>query len=363
MSLDRYKAILEKNNIILNPAQVKVLEALSHLAEAIANEKRSLLSSIISIKPEVTKGVYVYGSVGTGKSMLGDIFFENIDIKKKQKIHFHSFMKEIHDYMHNSKISNSQDPLKNVAKFIASRAKVLYIDEFDIEDIADAMIVGKLFRELFELKVIILTTSNKEPDELYKDGLQRDSFVPFIDLIKEKMQILKMDHIYDFRKHKLSKVESSYFIYEEEMDAQRFAFDSFLKITDDATPHNKLLNIDGREFLCSMTAQECVILSFDQLCRAPMASNDYIAIAQEFDVIILIGIPKLSSDEHNEAKRFINLIDIIYDLHKVLICAAKTEIDSIYEQGKWHREFKRTESRLHEMQSKEYINKTIKKIL
>jgi len=185
--------------------------------------------------------------------------------------------------------------------------------------------------------------------------LQRDSFLPFVKLMQEQMSILKMNSTYDYRKNKLKSVETVYYMYKEEMDSQRFVLDSFIKLTDSAKAVNMLLNIDGREFICPVTAQDCAVFTFDQLCRAPLASNDYIAICQEFNVIILAEIPVLTPEEHNEAKRFINLIDTIYELRKILICSAKTDIDSIYKSGKWHFEFARTASRLHEMQSQEYL--------
>jgi cell division protein ZapE len=310
------------------------------------------LSKSVSIN-----GIYIYGSFGTGKSMLMDLFYDNLETKKKQKVHFNAFMLEVHEYLHKMKTSKNKniDFLVNVADYLAKQYKVLCIDELQIDDIADAMIVGKLFRELLKKQVILVITSNFAPDELYPDGLQRDSFLPFVDLMKEKMKILKMNHNHDFRINKLKSVETVYFLYQEAMDSQRFILDSFAKLTNNSEPVNMLLNIDGREILCPITAQDCCVFTFDQLCCAPLASSDYIAICQEFNVIIIAEIPELTSENHNEAKRFISLIDTAYDLRKILICSAKTDIESIYKAGKWHYEFKRTISRLHEMQSQEYL--------
>lgn len=357
MTLTRYEQILKQNNITLNPAQAEILVALTKLDDAIdLVTDKGLLSAILPKSPSM-KGIYIYGTFGTGKSMLMDLFYDNLEIDKKQKVHFNAFMLEVHAYLHKMRKENKKniDFLVHVAKYIANQYKVLCIDELQIDDIADAMIVGKLFRELLKQQVILIITSNFAPDELYPDGLQRDSFIPFIELMQEQMQVIKMNHSHDYRIKKLKSVETVYFIYKEVMDSERFVLDSFTKLTNDSKPVNMLLNVDGREMLCPITAQDCAVFTFDQLCGSPLASNDYIAICQEFNVIILAEIPELSSEDHNEAKRFISFIDTVYDLRKILICSAKTDIESIYKSGKWNFEFKRTISRLHEMQSKEYL--------
>ncbi len=355
MNLTRYEKILQQNNITLNPAQAEILGALNELDNSIDVDK-GLLSSILQ-KSVSINGIYIYGSFGTGKSMLMDLFYDNLETKKKQKVHFNAFMLEVHEYLHKMKTSKKKniDFLANVAGYIAKQYKILCIDELQIDDIADAMIVGKLFRDLLKQQVILVVTSNFAPDELYPDGLQRDSFLPFIDLMKEKMQIIKMNHNHDFRTNKLKSVETVYFLYQEVMDSQRFILDSFAKLTNNSEPVNMLLNVDGREILCPITALDCCVFTFNQLCAAPLASSDYIAICQEFNVIIIAEIPELTSQDHNEAKRFISFIDTAYDLRKILICSAKNDIESIYKAGKWHYEFKRTISRLHEMQSQEYL--------
>ncbi len=358
MKTDPSKLYLQKNNIKLNPAQEEILAALTQLNNKInlyMNKKRSIFSK----KQTMPQGIYLYGSFGTGKSMLVDLFFDNLVLKTKYKIHFRAFMLEIHQYLHKLKNSpknkNDLDLLKYAASYIAKQYQVLYIDELEIGDIADAMIMGKLFRELIAQKVIILLTSNFAPEKLYQDGLQRDSFLPFIELMNKNMQILKMNSNHDYRKKKIKSVDTTYYIYKEEMDSQKFVYDSFIKLTNNSKPKNMLLNINSHELICPITAQDCAVFSFDQLCRTPMAAQDYIAISQEFNIIILSEIPELSKEEHNEAKRFIQLIDTLYEFKKILVCSAKTDIDSIYKEGKWHFEFLRTASRLHEMQSQEYI--------
>jgi cell division protein ZapE len=362
MKIDLYKTALQKHNINPNEAQVEILKTLSKLDNEIIlyTEKDIPLISTFLKKKERPKGIYLHGSVGTGKSTLMDLFFDELDIEKKHKVHFHAFMLEIHHYLHNLQNSPNNkkdiDLLKYASKYIAKQYQVLYVDELQISDIADAMIVGKLFRELMAQDVIIVITSNFAPEELYLNGLQRDSFLPFIDLIQDTMTLIKIDSVYDYRRSKLQSVETTYYLYNDVMDSQKFIFDSFLKLTNNSNAENMMLKIDGHELFCPITALDCTIFTFDQLCRSPLASSDYIAICQEFNVIILADIPELTSEEHNEAKRFIHLIDTIYDFKKTLICSSTTDIDSIYKAGKWNFEFKRTASRLHHMQTEDYLN-------
>lgn len=358
--LDLYHKALNENNIKPSQAQEQILKALGKLHQQVTSyikKEQNILNSLLpkKIAPE---GLYLYGAVGTGKSVIVDLFFESLNINKKHKIHFHSFMLEIHHHLYNLKDTKKNiDVLKYIARYIKEKYTILYIDELYISDIADAMIVGKLFRELIAHNVVIIITSNFAPEELYKDGLQRGSFVPFIELMMSKMQVIKMDSAHDYRTGKLKSVEATYYVYKEVIDSQKFILDSFKKLSNDIPPKNYLLDCDGRELICPITALDCAVFSFDQLCRAPLSSVDYIAICEKFNVIILSEIPELSPDEHNEARRFTKLIDSIYEFKLLLICSSEVEINSIYKKGKWDYEFTRTASRLHEMQSDDYLSR------
>lgn len=359
--LEEYHKTLRKNNIKPSEAQEVILHELAKLHQSISKylkHSNSLISSILN-KTTLPHGLYLHGNVGTGKSMLMNLFFDSLKTTQKHKTHFSAFMLEVHESFHKLQKSYKEkkvDILKQIAKYIRQKCQILYIDELYISDITDAMIIGKLFRELMAQGIIILVTSNFAPDELYKNGLQRDSFLPFINLIKNQLHILQMDSNYDYRSSKLKSVETSYYIYKEAIDSQKFILDSFAKLSNNATPQNYLLDCNGRELICPITAVDCAVFSFNQLCRAPLSSLDYLAICEKFNIIIISEIPKLSSEEHNEARRFTKLIDTIYEFKRLLICSAQTEIENIYTEGKWHFEFTRTASRLHEMQSAEYLS-------
>jgi cell division protein ZapE len=362
---------IDKNyigNIKLDDKQKEVLKHLNQLAESIREylhlRKQKKLFNIFK-KPYYPVGIYLWGSVGTGKSMLSEYFFNNVQTDKKLHVHFHKFMIDIHKSLKQLRQKDSSkthriDYLTQIAKNLSGQYLLIYIDELQITDITDAMIVGKLFREMLNQGIVILITSNRKPDDLYLGGLQRDSFLGFIELIKKQMHVVELSSQTDYRLEKIKSLNETYHIiadqYVDDFIKQTIEFiikDEPLEITS--------IEVNGREIICKESCKNLAIFDFNQLCSANLGSEDYIAICKKFNIIIIKNIPKLSSEARNEAKRFINLIDIIYE-HKIkLICTAEVPPHLIYSniEGNEAFEFDRTISRLMEMQSEEYLNKKI----
>lgn len=305
------------------------------------------------------QGLYMYGGVGRGKSMLMDLFYESADVEQKRRVHFHEFMIEIHGEIHKwretqkERATKESDPLPKIAANIANKAWLLCFDEFHVTDIADAMILARLFGALFEHGVVVVATSNWPPDDLYKDGLQRDSFLPFIAAIKQRWDSLHLDSPTDYRLMHLKNLK----MYHNPLGSQATAAlkKSFEGLSEGLKAHSEHISVKGRELVFDQCARGVVWTSFKDLCEQPLGAEDYIKIAVHFHTMILDGVPKLSEEKRNEAKRMMTLIDALYE-HKVkLIMAADTPPHEIYNEGTHAFEFERTVSRLMEMQSADYM--------
>jgi cell division protein ZapE len=293
-------------------------------------------------------GLYLYGGVGRGKSMLMDLFFDAAPVTPKRRVHFHAFMQEVHAGIHAARQKNVSDPVRPVADAVADAATLLCFDEMQITDITDAMLVGRLFERLFERGVVIVTTSNRHPDDLYKDGLNRHLFLPFIALIKERLEIHQLESSRDHRMDR-DRGQQVYFTPPDaeagaELDAawMRHAGEGGAPLS---------IPVQGRTIRLPRHAHGVARATFEDLCARPLGPADYLAIARELRVLILEGIPQLSRAKNNEAKRFVTLIDALYEAKVLLICSAAAEPAGLYTEGAGAFEFHRTASRLEEMRS------------
>jgi cell division protein ZapE len=298
-------------------------------------------------------GLYLCGPVGRGKSMLMDLFFRSVPNPRKRRVHFHAFMLEVHDRIEQERRRKTDAPILKVAGDLAAEATLLCFDEFQVEDIADAMILERLFVALFEAGVVVVATSNRAPDELYEHGLQRERFLPFVALLKEKLYVLELDSGRDYRLSRLrGKPVYHYPLGQAAHDALAHAFTG---LTDGAPGDTATLTVKGRRLTVPQAARGVAWFAFDDLCAQPLAAADYLAIAERFGAIILEAIPRLAPDQRNEARRFNILIDTLYEARTLLIASAEVPPMQIYSAGDGSFEFQRAVSRLIEMQSAEYI--------
>lgn len=351
-----------------DPEQEKAVSALDRLYhEVLARDSAQSgvwqnFMHFLRAKPSVVpRGVYMYGGVGRGKSMLMDLFYEALprDIKKR-RIHFHAFMIEVHNYFHSRREDGDIDTgvdalIPSLSSIIAARSDVLCFDEFHVTDITDAMILGRLFTALFDRGVVVVATSNWAPDRLYEGGLQRERFLPFIDLLKKRMEVVHLDSDTDYRGQFLQDA-GTYF--HPLGAASRTLVDTmFKKLTGEDIGHREILKVKGRNIVVSCAADGVAKFSFAQLCETPHGAEDYLKIAQTYHTVILENVPKLGYDRRNEAKRLMVLIDALYEHGTQLIMSADAPPEKLYRGHDHEFEFERTVSRINEMQSTAYMDK------
>lgn len=366
---ERYAALVEAGAIERDPAQVAVVKRLAALSEALSAKRLARKSSALGwlfggskhASAEAVKGLYIWGSVGRGKTMLMDMFYDAVPLPKRRRVHFHAFMADaharIHAYRQRLKAGEVKepDPIGPVAAELAEEATLLCFDEFTVTDIADAMILGRLFTALFAAGVVVVATSNVEPSRLYEGGLNRSLFLPFIALLTEKVEVIRLDARTDFRLEKLGGAP----VYHVPPDkAAKQALDTaFQRLSGTAAGEPATLSVQGHELHVPQAAGGVARASFADLCSQAYGASDYIALAQRFHTVILDGIPAMTLERRNEAKRFIILIDALYENHVKLLASAEAEAHELYkaESGREAFEFDRTVSRLIEMRSEEYL--------
>lgn len=351
---DLYEARVAAGQLRADPAQhavLPLLESLRSWLEANANRRIGLFAGLFAKPVTPPPGVYLWGGVGRGKSMVMDLFVEHTAITQKRRVHFHAFMQEIHKGMHEARKRGVDDALAPVAEAVARDIRLLAFDEMQINDITDAMIVGRLFEKLMAAGVVIVTTSNRAPEELYKNGLNRQLFLPFIALLRERLQVVELESPNDYRQHRLAGAQ----VYFHPAGKVRGEIQSIWEdLTGGAPGAPLVLPVNGRTIDLPCFANGVGRATFWDLCSRPLGPGDYLAIAQAVRVLILEDIPQLSASNYNEAKRFVTLIDALYEAKVRLICSAADVPERLYMEGTGAFEFERTASRLREMQGAEW---------
>lgn len=352
--VERYRALVAAGKLTGDPAQEQVALALESLADELQKFsaiKRSLFS--FSKPQSAPKGLYIHGPVGRGKSMLMDLFFESVNCQPKLRTHFHDFMAGVHASIKRLRDTSAGNPIPKVATEIREKAALLCFDEFQVADIADAMILGRLFAELFERGLVVVATSNRRPDELYENGINRQLFLPAIELLETRMRVLQLDGPIDYR---LARLERSP-VYFSPLD--KVTNEKLEEVWFDLTGQHKgttaSLEVMGRSLAIPEQAHGAARFTFEQLCGAALGPLDFLAIADSFHAVVLKGVPRLKPENRNEAKRFVTLIDALYERAVKLIVSAEAPPLELYETGDGSFEFERTSSRLVEMQTPDYL--------
>ena len=364
----RYDHLVETGAAERDPAQERVVAALDRLTDEMSAKRLAQKSSALgwlfarSKRPrEQVKGLYIYGSVGRGKTMLMDMFFELLPVRRKRRVHFNDFMADVQDRIQKHRAARKNgdvkedDPIPPVARALAEEAWVLCFDEFSVTDIADAMILSRLFSALFANGVVLVATSNVAPENLYRDGLNRQLFLPFIGLLERNAEVLTLDAEKDYRQEKLNRLP----VYVTPVDeaADRALDEAWRAMTHGRPTEAVTLTLKGRQIIVPRAAGDAARFSFADLCEKPLGARDYLAIAGRFSTIFIDHVPVLGEGKRNEAKRFILLMDTLYDHRMRLVMSAAAQPSDLYtaKRGTEVFEFERTASRLVEMQSRDWL--------
>ncbi|MBI3678168.1 MAG: cell division protein ZapE [Proteobacteria bacterium] len=353
--VQQFHARVAQGELKADAIQERAAHLLQTLAAQLFHYKLGKRRFFFGAKP-APRGLYIWGDVGRGKSMLMDLFFEAVHVAKKRRVHFNAFMVQTHGRIHEERQKGqTDDPIPPVAKRIAQEAALLCFDEFQVADVADAMILGRLFQQLFELGVVIVATSNTAPDRLYEGGLNRQLFLPFIAMIKNRLNVFELNGSQDYRLQRIAGL--NIYITPLGPPADRAMEAAWLTLTEPEKGTPASLNVLGRKLQIPQAANGVARFSFDDLCARPLAAADYLAVARAYHTLLIDRIPILRAEKRDEARRFIVLIDTLYDEGVKLICSAEARPEKLYIQGDGADAFRRTASRLIEMQSLEYLKR------
>ena len=369
--LDLYNNLVKSGKIDADPAQYIAAKRLSILQYSINQDStlehpnnifsflKRKLGIFIREAPLVAQGIYLYGGVGAGKSMLMDLLASSTP-KGTKRLHFHELMRHIHHEVYtlqkNNKIRTVDTSVAEVATKFSKGLKLLCLDEMEVRDIADAMIVANFFSCLLEIGTVVVTTSNRHPDDLYKDGLQRQKFVPFIDLIKLRLDLIKIEANKDYRRGRI--LGGSVYFSPIDSYATRALNIAWNRLTDDSKPESETIIVKGRKLVVPAAAHNVARFSFSDLCECPLGAGDYLELGEHFGTIIIDGVKALGPENRDVARRFVTLVDALYECRTVLICSAETAPEAIYTGDDWSFEFSRTVSRMIEMQAVDYVSQS-----
>jgi cell division protein ZapE len=353
--LTRYQHAIDEGSIKPDPQQLNVLAVLDHIYHQLIKRQKIRTSTLgklrRAIKPrKPIKGLYLWGKVGIGKTFMMDLFYDSLPVRKTRQ-HFHHFMRDLHRQLREHQ--GQKDPLDAIAKDIADQYLVICFDEFFVTNIADAMLLRQLFSALFARGLCLVTTSNAAPDELYLDGIQRDQFLPAIELIKQHTQTMHLSSDKDYRRQHLEKAGVYYT--PNDKQAEHNLNISFQHFCQKAEINNNPITINNRQIDIVKTAGKVIWFDFSILCQPPRSQDDYLDLCQQYDTFILSNVPVISSHDSGTITLFINLVDVLYDCQRRLIISAESDIEHIYTEGRKSFEFKRTRSRLIEMNTPEYF--------
>ena len=359
--IERYRVLVAAGELRPDPDQQAAAARLNTLQQELeaAPPRGSTLWKLLRKAPEPPRGLYMWGGVGRGKSMLMDLFFDTVQVKRKKRAHFHEFMLDVHARLAEVRKAEKGDPIPPVVDSLAEEARLLCFDEMVVNNMADAAIMSRLFTGLLDKRVTVVTTSNRAPDELYKDGLNRQLFLPFIDLIKDRLDVLTLDGPTDYRLDRLG--DAQLWHSPNGPAATKALSEAFFRLTDYPVEDRAKVPVEdievqgGRTLHVPKSLKGVAVFSFKRLCADARGAPDYLAIARRFHTVILVGIPVLGPENRNEAARFVTLIDALYEYKVKLLAAADAEPAQLYPRGDGAFEFERTVSRLMEMQSDDYL--------